>query len=255
MDIVIVGSGNIATHFATSFNGQGHNILQVYSRNLANAQALAKLFAVPATNQINDIDVLADLYVIAVSDNAIPEVISQLPKSIQGILVHTAGATPMNTLVKFKQYGVIYPVQSITKGMPSNLSEIPFGVEGSDARVSSTLTALMTALSKQTFSCDSTQRLALHTAAVFANNFSNALFQIAYDILQTHDLSFDLLKPIIEETAKKIQDHLPSQTQTGPAQRNDIQTIRRHLQFLSRNPSWVKIYQQLTEEISSNRNI
>lgn len=253
MDIVIVGSGNIATHFATSFNAQGHNILQVYSRNLANAQALAKLFAAPATNEIHDIDISANLYVIAISDNAISEVASQLPKAIQGILVHTSGATPMDTLVNFKQYGVIYPVQSITKGIASNLSEIPFGIEGSSAHASSTLMTLMTTVSNKTFPCNSTQRLALHTAAVFANNFSNALFQIAYDILQTHDLSFDLLKPIITETAKNIQDHLPSQTQTGPAKRNDIQTIQRHLQFLSENPSWVKIYQQLTEEISSKR--
>ncbi len=255
MEIVVIGSGNIATHLAKGFHEIGHNILQVYSKNIANAHVLASSISSLATDQISRINQSAGLYLIAVSDHAIPEVVEQLPQSIQGIVVHTSGATPMATLRKFRDYGVIYPLQSLTKDIASNLKEIPFGVEGNSEQTTNTLITQMSALSTKTFNCSSAQRLALHTAAVFANNFSNALFQIAYEILQSENLPFDLLRPIIAETAQKVQDYLPSQTQTGPAKRNDIQTIKRHLQFLSENPRWLKIYQQLTEEISSKRDI
>ncbi|NQD72681.1 DUF2520 domain-containing protein [Sphingobacterium shayense] len=255
MEIVVIGSGNIATHLAKGLHALGHTILQVYSKNIANAHALASLFSASATDQLNVINPSASLYLIAVTDKAIQDITTVLPKSIQGIITHTSGATPISILQKFSNYGVIYPAQSLTKGISTNLNDVPFGIEGSNKKVSATLVAMMLQLSTKTFPCSTQQRLALHTAAVFANNFSNALFQIAYEIMNANNLSFDLLKPLILETAKKVQDHLPSEAQTGPAKRNDIPTIQRHLQFLSQNPNWVKIYQQLTEEISSKSNI
>ena len=253
MKIVILGSGNVATHVGIAIRNLGHEILQVYSRNQANAQALADVLDTSAIADLSDINKTADLYLLAVSDQAIVPLVNLLPKNINGIVVHCSGATDSNVLSEFQRYGVIYPPQSIKKNFDSRLQEIPFAVEGNIPSTANTLLTLMASISSKSFLCTSQQRLALHTAAVFANNFTNALFQISYDILQEQNLPFDLLKPIILETANKVQTNTPKDIQTGPAQRNDQLTIQKHLQFLSKKPNWLKIYQQLTEEIISKR--
>ena len=252
MRIVMLGSGNVATQLGKAFHTSGHQIVQVYSRNLANAQALATVLQTQGTDQLVDLVTDADFYIIAVADQAIATVTADLPLSVQGIVVHCSGATDMNVLGQYTRYGVIYPVQSIRKETEVALEHIPFGIEGDQASTTKALLQLMQSLSTQSFLCDSKQRLALHIAAVFANNFSNALFQIAYDILKGQELPFDLLKPIILETAQKVQLQLPKAVQTGPAKRKDQKTIQRHLQFLAKEPNWLKIYQQLTEEITKN---
>lgn len=251
MKIVILGSGNVATHVGIAMHNLGHQVLQVYSRNQANAQALADVLDTSAIADVYDIDKTADLYLLAVSDQAIVPLVNLLPKNINGIVVHCSGATDSNVLREFPQHGVIYPPQSIKKNSDSSLQEIPFAIEGNTPSTANTLMKLMERISSKSFFCSSQQRLALHTAAVFANNFTNALFQISYDILQEQNLSFDLLKPIILETANKVQTNTPKGVQTGPALRDDQLTIQKHLQFLSKKPNWLKIYQQLTEEIIS----
>ena len=252
MRIVILGSGNIATHIGKAFHTCGHDMVQVYSRNKTHAHALASVLAADVV-AIEDVIDDADLYVIAVADAAIEQVVSQLSETLAGTVVHCSGATHMNMLDKFRHYGVIYPLQSLRKDVDTCLENIPFAVEANTESETNRLLELMQPLSPLSFLCNSEQRLALHVAAVFVNNFSNILFQIAYDILQGQQLSFDLLKPIILETAQKVQNQLPFEVQTGPAQRGDIQTIQTHLQFLTKSPHWLKIYQQLTEEITRNK--
>lgn len=253
MNIVTLGSGHVATQLSKALHSLGHEIQQVYSKTSANAQALAEVLSANYTSDLTTISRDADLYIIAVSDQAINSIVSQLPNNLPGIIVHCSGATSSAVLDKFSHYGVIYPAQSIRKDIEIHLDQIPFAVEASDQQTATVLMENMKRLSPSTFTCSSAQRLALHTAAVFANNFSNALFQISYDILQAHQLPFELLRPMILETAKKVQNHKPSSVQTGPALRGDSLTIEKHLQFLSENPQWLKIYQQLTEEISSQR--
>ncbi|SFT10841.1 Rossmann-like and DUF2520 domain-containing protein [Sphingobacterium wenxiniae] len=250
MDIVLLGSGNVATHLGKGLKGAGHHIVQVYSRNKAYASALASLLKADTIDNITAIRQDADLYILAVTDEAIPPLAEELSPAITGIVVHCSGATPLAVLHHFSRYGVIYPPQSISKTVEADLSKIPFGIEGNDTSTSQYLLELMQKISSLSFLCSSQQRLALHIAAVFANNFSNALFQISHDILKQHELPFDLLKPIIAETAQKIQNNQPKDVQTGPAKRGDQQTIRKHLDFISENSNWVKIYQQLTEEIT-----
>lgn len=253
MNIVILGSGNIATHMGRAFLAQGHRVTQVYSRTKTNANALALLLKTAAVDCIGEISDTADLYVLAVSDQAIAAVAEQLPQALPGIVVHCSGATGIEVLAAFRQYGVIYPTQSLRKDNETSLQHVPFGIEGSAHDVTENLFHVMQQISRASFLCDSKQRLALHLAAVFANNFSNVLFQIAYDILQSQELSFDLLKPIILETAHKIQTQLPQKVQTGPASRGDTETIQKHLQFLIEKPHWLKIYQQLTAEITRSQ--
>ena len=249
MNIVIIGSGNIATHLAKVFYATGSTIQQVYSRTLANAEALANVVISDYTNNLSNIILDADLYVISVSDNAIQEVVNNLNISIQGIVIHTSGATDLNVLERFDNFGVIYPPQSITKNIKTDLSLIPFGVEANSAKNEEVLFELIKSIAPLSFPCNSSQRLALHLSAVIANNFSNALFQMAKDILDNANLDFELIKPIISETANKVQTHSPELTQTGPAVREDYNVIQKHLQFLSQSPEERKIYQILTDFI------
>ncbi len=253
MNITILGSGNVATHLGKAFLKDGHRIQQVYSRNLANAQALALLLDATATDSVAMIQTDADLYLLAVSDQAIGSLAAELPRTLRGIVVHCSGANSMDLLARFPHYGVIYPPQSLRKEKDSTLSDIPFGVEGYPLATENLLLRVMQKIAPRSFPCNSQQRLALHVAAVFANNFTNSLFQISYELLQAQALPFDLLHPIMLETVQKAMQHEPSSIQTGPAQRGDKLTIEKHLQFISEMPNWVKIYQQLTEEISSKK--
>lgn len=253
MSIVVIGSGNIATHLGQAFHAHGYRILQVYSRNKANAYALASVLDADAIDTIKDITNHADLYVIAVTDNAIQQLAEQLPEGLKGVVVHCSGATDMRILARFHAHGVIYPAQSLHKENAASLSNVPFGIEGNDKDTTTYLLQVMRNISTKSFLCNSKQRLSLHIAAVFANNFSNALFQIAYEILKDQHLPFDLLTPIITETAQKVQTYIPKDVQTGPAIRGDVETVQKHLQFLIKRPDWLKIYQLLTSEITRNK--
>lgn len=253
MDIVILGTGNVATHYAKAFQSLGHHIIQVYSRTSANADALAEVVFAESIHNLSQISDSADLYIIAVSDQAIKPVIDQLPNQLQGIVVHTSGATPLTILNRFEKSGVIYPPQSLSKNIETDLSAIPFAVEGNTHEVEQMLLQIAQQLSHKSFRCNSQQRITLHIAAVFVNNFSNALYQVAFDLLKRENLDIELIRPIIRETANKVQHQEPGEVQTGPAIRNDMQTIHAHLQFLSQEEHLAQIYQNLTALIIKTR--
>jgi predicted short-subunit dehydrogenase-like oxidoreductase (DUF2520 family) len=253
MDIVILGTGNIATHYAKAFQTQGHHITQVYSKTSANADALAEVVSAESVHDLSQIGDSAELYIIAVSDQAIKTVIDQLPDQLKGIVVHTSGATPLTVLNRFEKSGVIYPPQSLSKDVETDLSVIPFAIEGNTPEAEQTLLAIAQQISYKSFLCNSQQRITLHIAAVFVNNFSNALYQVAFDLLRQQNLDVELVRPIIRETANKVQHHEPKKVQTGPAIRNDIQTINSHLKLLSQDESLTQIYQNLTDLIIKTR--
>ena len=250
MNCVLIGSGNVATHLGKALTVLGINITQVYSKTLANAKLLAEVLSARAINDLDQLDKTADIYLLALSDQAIPQLIPQIPKNLPGIVLHCSGATDMDILSGFDRYGVIYPVQSFSKELAVDLSRTPFGVEANNSQVYTLLTAIISKISTKVFPCSSSQRLAIHTAAVFANNFSNAMFQIAEELLNQHQLPFDLIRPIIKETADKVQLHSPKQVQTGPAIRNDKITMDSHLEFISSHPDWQSIYQKISDLIA-----
>lgn len=250
MNIVIIGSGNIATHLSKAFQTAGHTISQIYSRTLANATALANVVHTDCViDNFDSLDQKADLYLIAVSDLAIQQVVDRIPKEIQGIIVHTSGATCIEVLEKFENHGVIYPPQSLNKEIHSDISVIPFGIEANKDSNFKILWELIHKIAPKSFPCNSKQRLALHVSAVISNNFSNLLFSISKQILDQQELDFELLKPIILETAEKVQHNDPYLTQTGPARRGDHNVINKHLEFLSHLPEEKEIYQILTNII------
>ncbi len=253
MNIVILGSGNAATHFGQAFQQLGHQIVQIYSKTKANASALAFALQCPSTDQLTQLVQDADLYLIAVSDQAIPAIVDTMPQGINGLVVHCSGATDMTALKRFKNYGVIYPPQSLSKNKIVDIKAIPFCVEGNNEDNTTFLLQLALAFSSRSIYCNSQQRLAIHLSSVMVNNFSNILYQFAYELLEEHDLSFDLVRPIILETAEKVQNHIPITVQTGPAIREDEVTQQKHLKFISNKPDLQQIYQLLSHQITKRK--
>lgn len=254
MKTVLIGSGNVATHLGKALVESGHEVLQVYSRKPENAQELANQLHSEAISDLSALDASADLYLILVSDSAIPEIIHQLPKSLKGIVAHTSGSTPLSVFETSGyqgQYGVFYPVQTFSKTKKVDFSPIPLALEASDSQSYKQLFEVAESLSNRVFSCDSKQREAIHIAAVFACNFSNYLYSVAEDILLRNGLEFDLIRPLILETAEKAQHFSPASVQTGPAIRKDLKIIKQHLASLEQDsntdPRIKQIYALISE--------
>ena len=250
--VVIIGSGNVAQHLIVAFQnaqilGSEIELIQVYSRQIENISHLVNLEQIT-----NDLATLAeaDLYIIAVSDDAIGAISSQLPFKNR-LVVHTSGSFPLHALDEDNRKGVFYPLQTFTKNKPVDFKTIPICLESENATDYQLLDKVAKSISDKIFAINSDQRKALHVAAVFVNNFTNHLYQIGQEICQEHQVPFEILTPLITETAQKIMLLSPSEAQTGPAIRNDTATIEAHEAFLS-NENHLKIYKTLTQSIQHN---
>lgn len=249
MNIVMLGSGNVATHLGKAFFNAGHTILQVWSRDLRHAQSLADHLDADAIDQQGNVDPGADIYVVSVVDDAIISVLEQLP-FVSAIVVHTSGSTDIEVLSRYsRNYGVFYPLQTFSKAVDIDLSRTPILLEASNEDVFKKLQELAFSVSKDVQPCTSDQRIKLHIAAVFSCNFTNHLYTIAQRIAEESRLDFDLIRPLILETARKVIDKLPSEVQTGPAVREDQLTIDRHKKILADRPNWLRIYELLSDDI------
>ncbi len=227
-------------------------VLQVFSRNLSKARELALRIRAEPVNDLKKINPGARLYIIAVSDHAIREVAGQLSYLNAGnrLFVHTSGGVDSSVLAAFfGRSGVFYPFQSFSRGRQPEFDRIPVCVHARHEADIRLLEQLGHALNSRVVRMDDDRRAMAHIAGVFANNFSNHLFGIAHKIMEEAGLSFDLIRPLIQETAGKVQGDLPENVQTGPAIRGDENTIARHLGLLEKHPEWQKIYQLLTENI------
>lgn len=253
MKWVLIGSGNVATKFAEALFAAGHTISQVFSRKEENSQKLAKSLHAKVLTDLQDIDKEADFYLLAVSDQAIAEVTNKLPKTIQGVVLHCSGATPLSVLKDFKNHGVLYPLQTLRKETETDFRTLPLSVEGSSEEVQKQVEKIANELSNDVSIYDSEQRLALHVSAIFANNFTNYLLGIAFEILEKNGIPKSRLSPLIEETLQKALENNPYDIQTGPAKRGDTLTQERHLDFLVNNKNWQQLYQLLSEEIARQR--
>lgn len=244
LSLVIIGTGNVATHLYSAFlNTEGVIIKQVFGRN----QEHLKYFSERSnTTSIADDIIEADIYLVAVSDNAIEPVSQTIPYK-KGIVAHTSGSVPMSEILHQRK-GVFYPLQTFTKDKEINFEKIPICIEAHETEDLILLKHLAGLLSGSVYEVRSEQRKKLHLAAVFANNFSNHLFQIAKEICEKEMLPFELLRPLIIETAEKLRNLDPKDAQTGPARRNDLLTMQKHLEELD-NPLHKKIYQLLSESI------
>lgn len=246
--ITLIGSGNVAQHLIKAFTkSELIEIAQVFSRN---KETLTHLLH--SDKIVTDFSALipTDLCIIAVSDNAISEVSKQLPFENQ-LVVHTSGTAPLDVLDSRNRKGVFYPLQTFSKNKEVDFSEIPFCLEAENQIDFNVLESVAKSISNAVFAISSEQRKALHVSAVFVNNFANHLYQIGQQICEEHQVPFEILKPLIQETAEKIKTLNPAEAQTGPAKRNDSTTIEAHLKYLT-NENQKNIYKILTQSIQNN---
>jgi predicted short-subunit dehydrogenase-like oxidoreductase (DUF2520 family) len=249
INLVLIGSGNLAVQLANAFiQSNKVNLIQRYSRKNTNATYFSD--KIPVTDKLSEIKE-ADIYLLAISDSAISEFSKQLPFK-KGLVVHTSGSMPMKALLCQANKGVFYPLQTFSKEQVLNFENIPIALETEKSEDYTLLENLANSLSKNIYPIDSQQRTQLHIAAVFANNFSNHMFKIAKDVCDMHDFSFEILKPIIFETTKKLETMSPMDAQTGPAKRNDQIVIENHLQQLTGEQK--EIYRLISDSISKTYN-
>lgn len=246
--VVIIGSGNVAQHLIKAFaKTKKINIVQVFSRQKENVTHL--LDSSKITNDFNTL-VEADLYIIAVSDDAIAKVSSQLPFENR-LVVHTSGSVPLDSLDKKNRKGVFYPLQTFSKNATIDFSQIPICLESENESDFNLLEKVAQSISNNAFKSNEKQRKALHISAVFVNNFVNYMYQIGNEICLENNVPFEILKPLILETVNKVMTLSPKEAQTGPAKRKDKKTIESHLDFLS-NENHATIYKILTQSIQNN---
>ncbi len=255
MKIALIGAGNLATRLGLALVEKGQTVAQVYSRTEASAQALGKMLQCPATTVLADVCTDADLYVLAVKDAAFADVAAALvPRRRQALFVHTAGSLPMSVWEGIApRHGVFYPMQTFSKLRSVDFSSIPIFIEANNAGDLDCLKALAATLSGSVFEADSRQRRALHLAAVFACNFTNHMYAVCGHLLDEAGLPFDVMLPLIDETAAKVHDLSPSQAQTGPAVRYDENVITRHLEALAVHPEWQDLYERISKSIHHDK--
>jgi len=248
IQIVLIGSGNVAQHLITAFSKSKEiEIVQVFSRKKESLLNLIEQNKI--TDNYNDL-VDADLYIISVSDDAIASVSSKLPFGNR-LVAHTSGSVTLDSLDKKNRRAILYPLQTFTKGKTIDFSEIPFCLESENDSDLELLEKVAKTISKNTFKINEKQRKALHISAVFVNNFVNEMYRIGNEICEENKVPFEILKPLILETVNKVMKLSPKEAQTGPAKRNDTQTIESHLDFLS-NENHATIYKILTQSIQNN---
>jgi predicted short-subunit dehydrogenase-like oxidoreductase (DUF2520 family) len=250
MDIVIIGSGNVAAVLGRKFKAAGHQILQVVSRNASAASKLAYEWDTESTNYLSLINKKADVYLIAVPDDAIDDIAAELKVPAKKVVAHTAASVSKDLLKKVSDhYGVFYPLQSLRKEM-IQLPEIPIFFDGNDETSKNILEQLAQSISADNVvQAGDDSRLKLHVAAVIVSNFTNHLYLLAEEYCKKESLDFKQLLPLIEETALRIKDISPKQAQTGPAIRHDKETLEKHLELLKNHPQLRNIYLLLTGSI------
>lgn len=249
MNIVIIGTGNAATVLGKKFQAAGHRIVQVFGRDASAASKLAYQFDSESTNYWSVIRKDADVYLIAVSDEAINEVAKHV--HVPGkVVAHMAASVKKDVLKAMSHhYGVFYPLQSLRKEM-GNLPEVPIFIDASDEVARKKLDQLAKSISKDSVvAANDDQRLKMHIAAVIVSNFTNHLYKLAEDYCKHEGIDFKQLIPLIEETASRIKTISPSKAQTGPAIRHDAPTIQQHVALLEKYPRLRKIYELMTESI------
>lgn len=254
MKIVIVGAGNVATNLAKALiQLQGIKIIQIWSNQYANAQQLAVKVGATALTDLAQINPTADLCLIAIKDDAIATILPKI-SAFKGYIAHTSGAVALDVFKDtFANYGVFYPLQTFSKQREISFNEIPLCLEANTTEGLAFLKQLAAQLSSRVVDVDTEKRKILHLAAVFACNFTNHLYALADEVLQANQLDFDILLPLIAETANKVQNALPLDVQTGPAIRNDEATMQKHEALLNKQPSLLTIYKTLSDSIKKTR--
>ena len=249
--VVFIGAGNLATSVALGMHNAGFTIGQVVTRSTGSARELAARVMAKYTNSIAEIDSNADLYVIAVPDAQIEPVVNSL-RPLNGLVVHTSGSTPIDVFDsnKFPNHGVLYPFQTFSKSIVVDLHNVSICIEANSPQNEEQIVSIASQLSAKVVPMKSEQRRWLHLIGVFGSNFVNLILTMAYEIATNKGIDFEIIKPLVGTTVQKAFSGNPAKMQTGPAIRNDQNTMDEHLQMLKDlNPDLQKIYNELSLEI------
>lgn len=249
--VSIIGAGKVGWRLAQALENAGHYIEEVWSREPVNAARLVDhLYSARVQETLDFSNSRAEIFLLAVTDTAAPEVAASLMLPPAALLAHTSGSLPMEILAPAaNRFGVFYPLQTFSKERVIDLSEIPICLEANHRRSLSMLKELAGSLSGKVVEMDAAKRKTLHLAAVFACNFTNHLLHISEEILEKGGLDSQLLYPLIRETISKSMELGPAQAQTGPAVRDDHQVMEAHLQKLEEKPEWAELYYLLSQDI------
>jgi predicted short-subunit dehydrogenase-like oxidoreductase (DUF2520 family) len=248
MNIVIIGSGNVATVVGRRIHAAGHPIVQVFSRRPDQAANLATVLQAKPISSLSEMERTADLILLAIPDNAYTAFVREFP-STHAFVIHTAGSVPMDVLKNISpRYGVLYPLQSLRKELKT-IPEFPLLIDADDPMHLQELKTFATGLSKTVIQANDETRLKYHLGAVLVNNFVNHLFAITEAWCRKEQIAFSLLAPLIEETVTRLGQISSTDMQTGPAIRNDIQTLEKHRELLKQDPELLHLYEILTRSI------
>lgn len=250
MKIVLIGAGNLATHLGKALHAAGHDMVQVFSRSMQSAETLASLLDAEPLTDMAQVRDDADVYIFSVKDSALEQLISQLCGGEKKVFLHTAGSMPMSVFRgKALHYGVLYPMQTFSKQREVDFSIIPCFIEANDEFALKQIEGLAGQISHRVYQLSSEDRKYLHLSAVFACNFANHCYAASQELLQQHGIPFDVMLPLIDETAAKVHGMTPKEAQTGPAVRYDENVIDKQIQLLENQPYFQKIYDCMSKSI------
>lgn len=271
MKIVLIGAGNLATHLGKALHAAGHDMVQVFSRTMLSAETLASLLNAEPLTDIAQVRDDADVYIFSVKDSALVQLVAQLcrhdadglgedgavnalRKAKKGeherVFLHTAGSMPMSVFKGMAQhYGVLYPMQTFSKQREVDFSIIPCFVEANDEFAQKQIEGLAREISGRVYQLSSEDRKYLHLSAVFACNFANHCYAISQELLEEHGIPFDVMLPLINETAAKVHEMMPKDAQTGPAVRYDENVIGKQSKLLENHPHFKKVYDSMSKSI------
>ncbi|MDR0743024.1 MAG: DUF2520 domain-containing protein [Tannerella sp.] len=248
LKVIFIGAGNVAARMSLSMKDAGFSILQVFSRTEENARMLGKQLTCDFITETSQIRTDADIYIFSIKDDILPNIIAEIPVN-NGIWAHTAGSVPIDVFEGYaERYGVIYPLQTLSKNRYTDFRKIPLFVEGNAEASEKEIRIIAEKISENVYLMTSEKRRYLHLAAVFACNFSNHMYRIATQILEEQDIDRQVLQPLIDETANKLYTMSPDKAQTGPAIRYDRNIINRHLALL-KDPDIRNIYESISKNI------
>ncbi|MDP1842684.1 MAG: DUF2520 domain-containing protein [Sediminibacterium sp.] len=245
-----IGSGNVATHFAKQVKYYGYSIEQVYSNNLINAQHLSELVGAHPINHLSKLNKTADVYIIAVKDDLLPQIVKSL--FLPGkLILHTSGFSPIELLSTVSdRYGVVWPMRMIRSNTPIN-QKMNVVINGNNDSSIQSIHDLFIQFPWKIEIVNDSKRMKMHVMATFTANFSNHLYQLAFEYCQKENIPFHTLYSIIEQTAISIQTNNPSELQAGPAFRGDESMIKAHLDLLNGNEDIAQLYQLFSESIGA----
>ena len=251
--VVILGAGRVATHLAPALVRVGYNLTQVWSRTETSARQVAVPLGVSYTTDLGDVVNDADIYIVCVADKVLSEVAERISwrANKSALFLHTAGSIGIEVWKQcgVKHYGILYPLQTFSKERAVDMREVSLFVEASGEEALARIEPLARSLSDKVYRADSKCRAQLHIAAVFACNFANAMYGAAHHLLNEEGIPFDVLLPLIDETAAKVHTLTPREAQTGPAVRGDKVVMQRHLEALAEDDGLREIYSLISEYI------